>query len=232
MKNLMTTLFAVLVVMTSQAGELFVKVKNTSGSYYASFANQTQYNQTGIFRFFEVNVGQQNLKVINKVNNQEIVNLYFQIPFNQRWIGEINEFGQFQMIMTEQLNYISWYAEQNPYVHTQPTVCPPVQNQPYAAYNNWNVLSPADFNAFMEHLDDEVFDSGTLSTAKTFVKNTRLSAEQIAKIAEMFTFDDSRLKWAKYAYDYCYDPMNYFKLEKTFTFYSSNDKLEAYIASK
>jgi hypothetical protein len=232
MKKLTTTLVAMLVLMTSQAGELYVKVNNTSGSYYASFANQTQYNQTGIFRFFEVNVGPQILKVVNKVNNQEIVSLSFQIPFNQRWIGEINQYGQFNLILTEQLNYISWYAEQNPFVQTHPTVCPSFQNNSNGVYNNWNAINTADFNAFVDHLDNEAFDSGKLSTAKTFVKNTRLSAEQISIIAELFTFDDGRLKWAKYAYDFCFDPMNYFRLEKTFTFSSSKDKLEDYIASK
>ncbi len=225
MKKTMTTLIAILILFGAHAGELFVKVNSTAGSYYASFDNQTHYNQNGIFRFFEVGSGVQYLVVKKQGNNQTIANLTFQIPYNQRWIGEINTFGQFQLIMTENIQYMSWYQQQNPFVQIPPVVFP-------AGNQNWNVLSDADYQEFMTHLKKEVFDSGLLSTAKSFAKNSRLSAAQIAGIADEFTFDDDRLEWAKYAYDYCFDTNNYYKLDKTFTFYSNRDELKEYIANK
>lgn len=117
MKKMITTFVAMLVLITTQAGELFVKMNTTPGSYYATFDNQTIYNHSGIFRFFEVQGGQQFLIIRHQVTQNVVANIALQIPYNQRIIGEINAYGQFHQIASETLNYISWYAQQNPYVH-------------------------------------------------------------------------------------------------------------------
>lgn len=232
MKRTITTLAALLIFFNTQAGELFVKVNNQSGSYYATFDNQTQYNQTGIFRFFEVSQSQ-NFLVIRQQNNHQIVaSLPMQIPYNQRWIGEISAYGQFQLITSQTIQYISWYAEQNPFVQPLPTVCPTPTPFPNGNVQQWNAISDADYHNFLQHLQKESFDNGKLASASNFVKNRQLKASQIAGIANEFTFDSDRLKWAKYAYDFCYDKGNYYQLQDAFTFDSSYDELQKYIATK
>lgn len=232
MRKMITTLVALLVLMTSQAGELFVKINSSPGSYYATFDNQAIYNKSGIFRFFEVQGGQQSLIIRHQVSQKMVANVPLQIPYNQRMIGEINMHGHFQLIKTEQLHYISWYAQQNPYAHQIPPVVCPQPTIYQSGMNQFNVLNDVDYQGFLAHLDDEAFDSGRLTTAKSFVKRTRLSALQIAGIMDEFTFDDARLDFAKFAYDSCFDPINYYKLDDAFTFDSNADKLHQYIALK
>lgn len=50
-------------------------------------------------------------------------------------------------------------------------------------------------------------------------------------VALWLTFDNGKLKFAKYAYDYVTDPGNYFMERKTFTYSSSVHGLENYIIS-
>ncbi|MDC1194267.1 MAG: DUF4476 domain-containing protein [Crocinitomicaceae bacterium] len=231
MRKMIPTLVAMFALMTSQAGELYVKINTTPGSYYATFENQAVYNNSGVFRFFELTGGHSNLLVRHQVSQQIMANVYISVPYNRRVIGEINAYGQFVLIESQPLNYISWYAQQNPFVvQNHPGICPPMTHP--IGMMSYQQLSEADYQAFLKHVEDEVFDSGKLATAQNFVKKTRMSAEQIKGIADEFTFDESRLKWAKFAYDYCYNPANYYKLDDSFTFWSNRNALKAYVANK
>ncbi|MBK9515283.1 MAG: DUF4476 domain-containing protein, partial [Flavobacteriales bacterium] len=47
-----------------------------------------------------------------------------------------------------------------------------------------------------------------------------------------FSFEDSKLDFAKYAYDRTYDIGNYFKVNDAFTFESSMDELNEFIQAR
>ena len=81
-------------------------------------------------------------------------------------------------------------------------------------------------------LKDDSFDSGKLDKAKKYIDKTTLSASQITEINTKFSFDASKLEWAKYAYSKCYDKQNYFLLKPSFTFSTSYSDLEDYIEGK
>ncbi len=74
------------------------------------------------------------------------------------------------------------------------------------------------------------FDSRQLSYAKSFVRGKALTASQIERMVREFSFDSNRLSLAKYAYRYCIDPGNYYKVERALTFISSKEELRSYIA--
>ena len=74
------------------------------------------------------------------------------------------------------------------------------------------------------------FDSRKLSYAKSFVRGKALTASQIERMVREFSFDSNRLSLAKYAYRYCIDPGNYYKVERALTFISSKEELRSYIA--
>ena len=80
---------------------------------------------------------------------------------------------------------------------------------------------------YMELLN---FDSRKLSYAKEFVRGRALTAAQIERMVREFSFDSNRLSLAKYAYRYCIDPGNYYKVERALTFLSSKEELRSYIA--
>ena len=48
----------------------------------------------------------------------------------------------------------------------------------------------------------------------------------------LFTFEDNRLQFAKFAYERTYDVGNYYKVNNAFTFENSMDELNEYIDSR
>ena len=59
-----------------------------------------------------------------------------------------------------------------------------------------------------------------------------MTADQITAIAGMFTYDDTKLKFAKYAYTHCVDKANYFKVNSVFQFESNGTDLSKYVESQ
>jgi hypothetical protein len=76
------------------------------------------------------------------------------------------------------------------------------------------------------------FDETRLSTAKQVAKSNCLSTAQIVQISELFSFEDSKLDFAKFAYDHCTDPKNYFNVNNIFSFSSSTESLTNYVNGK
>ena len=90
-------------------------------------------------------------------------------------------------------------------------------------------MLPADFNAALATVKNQKFDDTRLKTAKQITSANCLSAAQIVKIAEVFGFEESKLDFAKFAYDHCTEKENYFKINNIFSFSSSVDDLTDYI---
>ncbi len=76
---------------------------------------------------------------------------------------------------------------------------------------------------------DESFDSDRLALGLSYVKGHNSSAQEISQMASLFTFDSSRLKFAKQAYAFCFNPQDYYLVASTFTFSSNKRELLSYI---
>ncbi|MFM7683799.1 MAG: DUF4476 domain-containing protein [Bacteroidota bacterium] len=48
----------------------------------------------------------------------------------------------------------------------------------------------------------------------------------------IFGFEETKLDFAKFAYDYCFDVNNYFLVNDAFTFDSTKDELNEYLQTK
>ncbi len=94
---------------------------------------------------------------------------------------------------------------------------------------NVPTLSPADFSAALSMIQNESFESNKLSTAKTIISSNFLTTDQIIAIINLFSFESSKLDFAKAAYRACLDPQNYFKVSNAFSFSSSKKELNDYI---
>ncbi len=92
-------------------------------------------------------------------------------------------------------------------------------------------MSEYDFNELRNMINNTPYSSTKMIIAKQACSSSCMSAEQIREICRLFTFDNSRLEFAKYAYDYCYDRRNYFKVNEVFTFASTIEELNRYINS-
>lgn len=93
-------------------------------------------------------------------------------------------------------------------------------------------MNSTDFAKAKNNIAGKNFEDQKLSTAKTIAKTNCLSSEQIKDICGTFNFEDSKLDFAKYAYDYCSDKGNYYIINDVFNFSSSSDELEQFISSK
>ena len=90
-------------------------------------------------------------------------------------------------------------------------------------------MSGADFQSAKNSIASKSFDDTRLTIAKQVTGANCLLCSQVKEIMLLFSFEATRLDFAKFAYGYVYDQGNYFKLNDAFTFESSIDELNSYI---
>ena len=114
---------------------------------------------------------------------------------------------------------------------------PPVVNTPRpgqpggGGYGNQSMpcRNPAEFSAAMNTLNKESFESGKLQFAKNMTMSGPICVEQIIQVCKAFTFESSKLEYAKFAYAYCSDRNLYYLVNNVFQFQSSKDELSRFI---
>ena len=94
-------------------------------------------------------------------------------------------------------------------------------------------ISPAQFEEIKQHIAAQTFNSTRLSVGKQIIRAKGcFTARQVAELVLLFAFEEGRLEIAKFAYDYCVDPGNYFLVNNSFTFDASVQDLTEYVASR
>ncbi|MEZ4978851.1 MAG: DUF4476 domain-containing protein [Chitinophagales bacterium] len=87
-------------------------------------------------------------------------------------------------------------------------------------------LTEITFTTAMNSVAEKSFDETKLSVAKQITSSNCLTSFQIKRLAELFSFEDNKLHYAKFAYAYCYDPQNYFIVNDVFSFQNSISELQ------
>jgi len=90
-------------------------------------------------------------------------------------------------------------------------------------------MNDGDFASAQQSINSKSFESDKLTIAKQVLGSNCMTCEQIKWVMTTFSFEDSKLDFAKYAYGYVYDPGNFYKVNDAFTFSSSIDELNDYI---
>lgn len=93
-------------------------------------------------------------------------------------------------------------------------------------------MSPGNFSAALATIKKQSFEETQLKTAKQVITANCLNVDQIIQIANTFSFEENKLDFAKFAYDYCTEQKNYFKLNSIFNFSSNVDELSDYVQSR
>ncbi|MBN2777779.1 MAG: DUF4476 domain-containing protein [Bacteroidales bacterium] len=93
-------------------------------------------------------------------------------------------------------------------------------------------MSSSEFDEALASIKSKSFEDSKLTTAKQICKNECLTAEQIRDINKAFSFEETRLEFAKYAYDYVYDASKYYKVNDSFTFEMTIEELDEYLETK
>ncbi len=97
--------------------------------------------------------------------------------------------------------------------------------------NGWP-MKAGDFTAAKKTISESSFDDTKLSTAKSIAAANCLSTDQIVQICNLFSFEESKLAFAKHAYKYSTDPKNYFKVNNVFSFSTSKEELNQFIGAE
>ena len=90
-------------------------------------------------------------------------------------------------------------------------------------------MNPKDFDLVVNIISKESFDKNRLMVAERVVMENDMTTRQIADICDLFTFEASKLEFAKFAYRFCVDKNMYFLLNEVFTFKASREELYEYI---
>jgi hypothetical protein len=93
-------------------------------------------------------------------------------------------------------------------------------------------MSESEFKSAKQSISSKSFEDTKLTVAKQVMKSKCLNTSQVKEIMGVFSFEESKLDFAKAAYDYVYDKSNYYELSDAFTFETSIEELNKYVESK
>ena len=117
--------------------------------------------------------------------------------------------------------------------HTPPPPMPPQAGYGHQHPHGHQPCMPqADFSRAMSTIQKETFENTKLTVAKQITSSNMLCASQIAQICNLFSYEHSKLEYAKYAYPYCSDKNNYYLINDVFTYSSSKEELNKFISRR
>lgn len=93
-------------------------------------------------------------------------------------------------------------------------------------------MSATEFADAKKSIESKSFEESKMTMAKQIGRDRCFTVDQVKGIMSTFSFEDSKLDFAKFAYDRTYDIGNYFKVNDAFTFESSMDDLNTFIQSR
>jgi len=119
------------------------------------------------------------------------------------------------------------------YQEPAPVAAPPAQVVYVDGYNGKIgcpvPMSRGDFESFKGSLSSKSFEDSKMTLAKQVLNNNCLTSSQVREIMSLFSFEQTKLDFAKYAYGHTYDLGNFYKVNDAFGFESSIDELNEYI---
>lgn len=92
-------------------------------------------------------------------------------------------------------------------------------------------MTNSDFTQALTSIKNKTFSDSKLTLAKQVTKGNCLTSAQIAKITSLFDFEKTKLEYAKFAYAFCYNPENYWKVNNAFGFEFTIEELNEHIES-
>lgn len=92
-------------------------------------------------------------------------------------------------------------------------------------------LGPSDFQRAKATISNQGFDETRATIAKQVIQANCMSVAQIKDILTLFSFEETKLDIAKFAYIYTCDRNKYYEINSVFSFSSSVDELNAHIST-
>lgn len=93
-------------------------------------------------------------------------------------------------------------------------------------------MDQGTFSNALNTINGQSFEDNKLQIAQQVFTSNCMTVAQVTQIMGLFSFEDSKLDFAKFAYGRTFDLSNYFMVNNAFTFSSSVDELNAFINSQ
>jgi len=93
-------------------------------------------------------------------------------------------------------------------------------------------MSEQDIVGAKNSISSRSFEDTKLTVAKKIASSRCMLSSQVKEIMDLFSFEASKLEFAKYAYDFVYDIDNFHVVYDAFSFSSSIDDLDKFISKK
>ena len=90
-------------------------------------------------------------------------------------------------------------------------------------------MNASDFQSSLESINAKSFEDSKMQIAKQVANSNCLKSEQVKQIMQAFTFEETRLEFAKFAYQFTFDKGNYYKVNDAFQFELSIEELDEYL---
>jgi hypothetical protein len=94
-----------------------------------------------------------------------------------------------------------------------------------------NMIAPQvnGFNFMLQSIANQSFEQNKLQVAQQILQSNYLTSQQIFSILQLFSFEQSKLSFAKSAFNRVIDPQNYFVVNNAFSFSSSVNDLNNFL---
>ena len=93
-------------------------------------------------------------------------------------------------------------------------------------------MSNQDISDLGIRVKDRMGDSDKLTLVQSVLQNNEYNTDQVRTVLGWFSFESTKLEFAKWAYDRTIDRENYWKLEDVFSFSSSKTELSQHIQGR
>ncbi len=93
-------------------------------------------------------------------------------------------------------------------------------------------LGNGDYESACNSIRSKSFSDAKMIIAKQVLKSNCVNTSQVKGMAQLFDFEEDKLTFVKFAYDYTLDKNNYYKINDVFTYEITIEELNKYLDTK
>lgn len=93
-------------------------------------------------------------------------------------------------------------------------------------------MTASEFAEIKTSIESKGFEETKMTMAKQIARDRCFTTDQVKGIMGLFGFEDTKLEFAKFAYDHTHDIGNYYRVNDAFGFESSIEELTKYIDAR
>lgn len=105
-----------------------------------------------------------------------------------------------------------------------------INNQKSGSWDSYHgILSQSSYQELLNQIKNSSFESSKVTTANAGLKNNIITVEQLIGILNLFSFESTKLDFAKTNYKIVADKQNFMQVNNLFVFQSSKDDLNEFL---